>query len=73
MALQMRFLQALTEVASENNSTIVFPLPLDLLRPFLNGHDGTPRARAPQQGAPGTLSRDPQEGVRPDRSLPGRG
>jgi regulator of protease activity HflC (stomatin/prohibitin superfamily) len=36
MALQMRFLQALGEVASENNSTIVFPLPLDLLRPFLH-------------------------------------
>jgi regulator of protease activity HflC (stomatin/prohibitin superfamily) len=35
VALQMRFLQALGEVASENNSTIVFPLPLDLLRPFL--------------------------------------
>ena len=36
MAMQMRFLQALTEVATENNSTIVFPLPLDLLRPFMN-------------------------------------
>ncbi len=35
MALQMRFLQALAEVATENNSTIVFPLPLDLLKPFL--------------------------------------
>jgi regulator of protease activity HflC (stomatin/prohibitin superfamily) len=35
MALQMRFLQALSEVATENNSTIIFPLPLDLLRPFL--------------------------------------
>jgi regulator of protease activity HflC (stomatin/prohibitin superfamily) len=35
MALQMRFLQALAEVATENNSTIVFPLPLDLLTPFL--------------------------------------
>jgi regulator of protease activity HflC (stomatin/prohibitin superfamily) len=35
IALQMRFLQALGEVASENNSTIVFPIPLDLLRPFL--------------------------------------
>ena len=35
VALQMRFLQALGEVAAENNSTIVFPLPLDLLRAFL--------------------------------------
>ena len=31
MAMQMRFLQALTEVATENNSTIVFPLPLELM------------------------------------------
>jgi regulator of protease activity HflC (stomatin/prohibitin superfamily) len=35
MALQLRFLQTLTEVASENNSTTVFPLPIDLIRPFL--------------------------------------
>ncbi len=35
MALQLRFLQTLTEVASENNSTTIFPLPIDLLKPFL--------------------------------------
>src|ERR1051325_2637505 len=35
MALQMRFLQALADVATENNSTIVFPLPLEFLKPFL--------------------------------------
>jgi regulator of protease activity HflC (stomatin/prohibitin superfamily) len=40
MAMQMRFLQALTEVATENNSTIVFPLPLELLTPFLNVRKG---------------------------------
>ncbi len=40
MALQMRFLQALAEVATENNSTIVFPLPLDLLTPFLKDRNG---------------------------------
>jgi len=28
-------LQTLTEVASENNSTILFPIPIDLLTPFL--------------------------------------
>lgn len=36
-ALQLRFLQTLTEVASERNSTIIFPVPIDLLSPFLNG------------------------------------
>ena len=35
-ALQLRFLQTLTEVAAEKNSTILFPLPIDLIRPFLD-------------------------------------
>ena len=45
MAMQMRYLQTLTEVASERNSTIIFPLPLELLRPFLgSGRDGASAA-----------------------------
>jgi regulator of protease activity HflC (stomatin/prohibitin superfamily) len=36
-ALQLRYLQTLTEVGVSQNSTIVFPLPLDIIRPFLNG------------------------------------
>ena len=35
-ALQLRFLQTLTEIATEKNSTIIFPLPLDLFKPFLD-------------------------------------
>src|SRR6267143_1654325 len=35
IALQLRFLQTLVEVASENNSTTIFPVPIDILRPFL--------------------------------------
>jgi regulator of protease activity HflC (stomatin/prohibitin superfamily) len=38
-ALQLRFLQTLTEVAAENNSTIVFPLPIDLLKNFMTSDD----------------------------------
>src|SRR4030081_2697992 len=34
--LQLRDLQTLTEIAAEKNSTIVFPLPIDLLQAFLN-------------------------------------
>ncbi len=34
-ALQLRFLQTLTEVAAEKNSTTIFPLPIDLIEPFL--------------------------------------
>ena len=36
-ALQLRYLQTLLEIGTEQNSTIVFPLPLDMLRPFLDG------------------------------------
>lgn len=35
LAMQMRFLQTLVQVGSENNSTIVFPIPLDLVGPLL--------------------------------------
>ncbi|MDX9760172.1 MAG: slipin family protein [Bacteroidota bacterium] len=34
-ALQLRYLQTLTIVAAENNSTTLFPIPIDLLKPFL--------------------------------------
>jgi regulator of protease activity HflC (stomatin/prohibitin superfamily) len=35
IALQLRYLQTLAEIASENNSTTVFPIPIDLISPFL--------------------------------------
>ncbi len=35
MALQLRYLQTLREVAAENNSTTLFPIPIDLFKPFL--------------------------------------
>ncbi len=38
IALQLRYMQTLSEIAVENNSTTIFPLPLELLRPFLDGH-----------------------------------
>lgn len=33
--LQLRFLQTLTEIATEKNSTIVFPVPIDIIKPFM--------------------------------------
>ncbi|HEU4949565.1 MAG TPA: slipin family protein [Candidatus Deferrimicrobiaceae bacterium] len=36
IALQLRYLQTLREVAAENNSTTIFPVPIDLLTPFMN-------------------------------------
>ena len=35
IALQLRFLQTLNEIASEKNSTIIFPVPIDLIKMFL--------------------------------------
>jgi len=39
--LQLRLFQTMGEIASEQNSTIILPIPLDLFKPFLNSsHDG---------------------------------
>jgi regulator of protease activity HflC (stomatin/prohibitin superfamily) len=38
VTLQLRYLQTLREVASEKNSTTIFPLPIDLVKPFLERH-----------------------------------
>lgn len=35
VAIQLRFLQTLTEISSDKNSTIIFPIPIDLLKPFM--------------------------------------
>ena len=34
-SIQLRYLQTLVEIAAEKNSTVIFPLPIDLLEPFL--------------------------------------
>ena len=60
MAMQMRYLQALAEVAADKNSTIIFPLPIELLQPFL----GSSR----DSRAAGTLANGRHEDTSP---LPG--
>jgi regulator of protease activity HflC (stomatin/prohibitin superfamily) len=37
-AMQLRFLQTLAEIATEKNSTIIFPVPIDLIKPFFEKH-----------------------------------
>jgi regulator of protease activity HflC (stomatin/prohibitin superfamily) len=39
-ALQLRYLQTVTEIAAENNSTTIFPIPIEMIRPFLGGSGG---------------------------------
>jgi regulator of protease activity HflC (stomatin/prohibitin superfamily) len=46
-ALRLRFLQTLGEIATENNSTPIFPLPVDVLAPFVGGNAP---AGAPDKG-----------------------
>jgi hypothetical protein len=40
ITVQLRYLQTLLEIGSANNSTIVFPIPVDLLQPFLERSAG---------------------------------
>jgi regulator of protease activity HflC (stomatin/prohibitin superfamily) len=79
-ALQLRYLQTLTEVGVNQNSTIIFPLPLDVIRPFLEGA-GQSSAEASSQApaAEPFNGREPlPDGAPPDRealpdgSSPGR-
>ena len=52
--LQLRYLQTLLQIGVNQNSTIVFPLPIELLKAFIPPEGGTPapRPRAPQPPAP---------------------
>jgi regulator of protease activity HflC (stomatin/prohibitin superfamily) len=47
-ALQLRLFQTLTEIASENNSTVILPVPIDLFRPYLGGSNGSGDGHAQQ-------------------------
>jgi regulator of protease activity HflC (stomatin/prohibitin superfamily) len=52
-AIQLRYLQTLSELGGEQSSTIVFPLPIDLIRPLMTavGNGGTAGAAAPSAPA----------------------
>ena len=45
VAVQLRYLQTLTEIATEKNSTIIFPLPVDFLQYFMDKNRPSPPAR----------------------------
>jgi regulator of protease activity HflC (stomatin/prohibitin superfamily) len=44
IALQLRYLQTLLEIGASNNTTTIFPIPIELVRPFLDGDGGRPPA-----------------------------
>ena len=59
IALQLRFLQTLSDVASENNSTTIFPVPIDLFTPFIRGLGQVqqpPQMSPPAEPQPGSGS-----------------
>jgi regulator of protease activity HflC (stomatin/prohibitin superfamily) len=51
IAIQLRYLQTVSEIATENNSTTLFPIPLDLFRPFLERITNPPTARSAELAA----------------------
>jgi len=48
-ALQLRFLQTVSEIAAENNSTTLFPIPMDLFTPFLKAKKALSAEESPGQ------------------------
>lgn len=53
ITIQLRYLQTVAEIATENNSTTLFPLPIDLLRPFLTpGSTGDSYPKRPMPPLP---------------------
>ena len=58
-AIQLRYLQTLAEIATEKNSTTIFPIPIDLIAPFMKKHLAPPAASvapAPSAAVPPVLS-----------------
>jgi len=47
-AIQLRYLQTVSEIAAENNSTTLFPIPIDLFRPFLERFSGGRASAEPE-------------------------
>jgi len=52
IALQLRYLQTLTEMTSERSTTIVVPLPIDLIKPFLARSERESPMKTPDPGHP---------------------
>ncbi len=63
-SLQLRYLQTLLEIGSNQNTTVVFPLPMDVLKPFLEGI--TPKEERPKPPPPPDVPPVPT----PDPDLP---
>src|SRR5271168_2827542 len=57
-AMQLRYLQTLAEIGAEQNSTVVFPMPIDIIKPFLELIEKPPKATATNGAATGSIAKD---------------
>ena len=67
VAMQLRFLQTVSEIAAENNSTTLFPIPIELFRPFVDPGEGASqeaRAKALKAATESMIDALPQSGDR---------
>jgi hypothetical protein len=55
-AIQLRYLQTVNEIASENNSTTIFPIPIDMFRAFAQTVGGAVQAAAGPPALPAQAS-----------------
>jgi regulator of protease activity HflC (stomatin/prohibitin superfamily) len=74
VTIQLRYLQTLTEIGVEKNTTVVFPLPVDLIEAFMGGREdrSMPRAQPPTPPRPMVVPSEPPsppEGTRPLRPV----
>jgi len=67
-SLQLRYLQTLLEIGSNQNTTIVFPLPLDVLEPFLEVVQGAAKPKAPAAPEAKPPPEDAEGDLPPSRS-----
>ena len=57
-SLQLRYLQTVTEIAAENNSTTIFPIPIEMFRPFLRAGQAAEQAEQAESEAPALSAGD---------------
>jgi len=50
VSLQLRYLQTLTEIASERNSTVIFPIPIDMISQWIGAFGGPRNGQGPEEG-----------------------
>jgi regulator of protease activity HflC (stomatin/prohibitin superfamily) len=72
-ALQLRFLQTVSEVAAENNSTTLFPIPMELFKPFVRAATGLAREQGAEPELAEAEEEESEESIRelpaPDESM----